>query len=248
MNMKDAVVVVTGANRGLGRELARESLARGAKRVYATARKRESLDSLVKENPGAIVPLVLDVTDERSLAAAAEVASDATVLVNNAGLLGSYGVLSSTLSSIREDFEVNTFGLLAATRAFAPALERAAKKGPKSAAVVNILSVVSLGNLPGLGGYSASKAAAWSLSQALRYELGKKGIDVIAAFPGGIDTDMVRAMEMPKTRPEVLAANLFAAIAKGELDVAPDATSEDVYAEFARNPRAVERRFFTMAG
>jgi len=241
MKMKDAVVVVTGANRGLGRSIVKEAATRGARRIYATARRRESLDALVKELPGIVAPLVLDVTSARSLAEAAEVAHDATVLVNNAGLLGSYGVLTSTPEAIREDFAVNTFGLLAATRAFLPALERAATAG-HPAAVVNVLSVVSLASLPGLGGYAASKAAAWSLAQALRAELTKLRIEVFNAFPGGIDTDMVRAMEMPKTSPDALAAALLDEVAKGTLDIAPDPTSKELHGLFVKDPAALERR------
>jgi NAD(P)-dependent dehydrogenase (short-subunit alcohol dehydrogenase family) len=203
MKMNNAVVLVTGANRGLGRALVRASLDAGARRIYAGARDPKQLDAIVGWAPAKIVPLALDITNPGSLEAAAARATDVTMLVNNAGVLASSSVLGSTSEQLAQEFTTNFFGTLAATKAFLPALERAGTAGP--AALVNVLSVVSFASMPALGGYSAAKAAAHSITQALRGDLAKKQISVHAVFPGAIDTDMVRAMEMPKTSPEVVA-------------------------------------------
>jgi NAD(P)-dependent dehydrogenase (short-subunit alcohol dehydrogenase family) len=247
MKIQGKVVVVTGANRGLGRALVGELVRRGATKVYAAARREDSLASLVKEHGARVVPVGLDVTRPETIARAASVAADADVLVNNAGLLASYGIFSSSLATIRDDFEVNAFGLLATTKAFLPALEGAAKRGA-GPAVVNVLSVASLANMPSLGGYSASKAAASSLTQAMRWELAKLGVAVFASYPGPIDTDMVKSIDMPKTSPESVAKRLLDAVEAGTLDAAPDPTGEQFLSTFQREPAALAKTFGEMSG
>jgi NAD(P)-dependent dehydrogenase (short-subunit alcohol dehydrogenase family) len=247
MKLEGKVVVVTGANRGLGRALVDDLVRRGAAKVYAAARREDSLAPLVKEHGARVVPLALDVTHPDGITQAAGKASDASVLVNNAGLLASYGILASSLATIRDDFEVNAFGMLATTKAFLPALEGAVKRGG-SAAVVNVLSVASLANMPSLGGYSASKAAAWSMTQAIRWELAKLGIEVFASYPGPIDTDMVRSIEMPKTSPEGVARSLLDAVESGTVDAAPDPTGAQFLAAFEREPAALAKTFREMSG
>jgi len=240
MKIKDAVVLVTGSNRGLGLALARASLAAGARRVYAGARDPATLANLVREGEGRVTPLTLDVTNEQSLARAAAEAPDVTLLFNNAGVLASFGVLSSTPPQIAQDFAINCFALLATTQAFLPALERAGANG--SAAIVNVLSVVSLASMPGLGGYSASKAAAYSLTQALRSDLAPKRIRVHAVLPGAIDTDMVRAMDMPKTSPESVAQGVLAGVERGEPEIFPDPMSRELYALWKADPKGLQRQ------
>jgi NAD(P)-dependent dehydrogenase (short-subunit alcohol dehydrogenase family) len=171
MKIKDSVVVVTGANRGLGAALVQAAVERGARRVYAGARDPKRLEDLARRSPDKVVPLALDITNAASLAEAARLAADATIVINNAGVLASYNVLTSSDDQIAQDFATNFFGTLASTKAFLPALERAGAKG--GAALVNVLSVVSLANMPALGAYSASKAAAFSITQALRGDLAK---------------------------------------------------------------------------
>ena len=240
MKLEDSVALVTGANRGLGRALVQSLLERGARRVHAAARTAEAAAALRALDPDRVSPLVLDVTDPAQVAAAAAAASDVQVLINNAGSLASYAVLGAEPDAVRRDMDVNFFGVLALARAFAPALSRAAEAG--EAALVNVLSVVSLGSMPAVGGYSASKAAAWSLTQSLRGELGARGVRVHAVFPGPIDTDMIRSMGMPKTSPADVARALLDGVAAGTEDIAPDPMSAGMLATWQHDPRAVARQ------
>jgi short-subunit dehydrogenase len=246
MKMNQAVVLVTGANRGLGRAIVAETLKAGARRVYAGARDVTQLKDVIALAPERVVPLGIDITSAPSLAAAAEQARDISLLINNAGVLASFDVLASSTVSIAQDFAVNFYGTLAATKAFLPALERAGKH--EGAAVVNVLSIVSLSNLPGLGGYSASKAAAYSLTQALRPGLSKLNIAVHAVLAGAIDTDMVRAMDMAKTSPADVARAIVEAVELGVEDIFPDAMSKALFATFRSDPKALEQQLANMSG
>jgi len=240
MKLSQSVVLITGANRGLGRALVHTALAAGARRIYAGARDPQQLAAIVKTAPDRIIPLALDVTDPASLEAAAARAADTSVLINNAGVLASYNVLTSTREQLAEDFAINAFGMLAVTKALLPALERAAAGG--EAALANVLSVVSLASMPALGGYSAAKAAAYSITQALRGELAAKRIAVHAVFPGPIDTDMVRTFEMAKTSPEVVAQAIIDGIERGVEDIYPDPASRDMFTTWQRDPKQLERQ------
>lgn len=240
MKIKDAIVLVTGANRGLGRAVVEATLLAGAQRVYAGARDPRSLDDLVQRSEGRVVALQLDVTDAGSLARAAQRAPDVTLLVNNAGVLASFGLLTSDTAAIAQDFAINFYGVLAASKAFLPALERSAKAG--EAALVNVLSVVSLANLPALGGYSASKAAAASVTQGLRVDLGARGIAVHGVFAGAIDTDMTKGMDMAKTSPGDVARAILEGVERGEEDIFPDAMSREISLTWRGNPKQVERQ------
>jgi short-subunit dehydrogenase len=213
----------------------------GARRVYAGARDPSQLDDLVAQARDRIVPLRIDITSTESLDAAAAQARDLTVLVNNAGVLAAYGILASTRAQLEADFATNFFGTLAATRAFLPALERAER-----AAIVNILSVASLANVPALGGYSAAKAASYSATQALRGDLAKTKISVHAVFPGPIDTDMVREMPMTKTSPEEVARAIVEGVEQGREEILPDPASRQMFDVWRRDPKALERQLATM--
>lgn len=247
MNIQDQIIVVTGANRGLGRALVGAALRAGARRVYAGAREPAQLDALVGESGGRVIPLRIDVTREDSLLAAAERAPDVTLLINNAGVVASHHVLSSSPRSLQQDFDTNVFGLLATTRAFLPALERAASV-ERHSAIVNVLSVVSLASMPSLGGYSASKAAAYSVTQALRADLAARHVDVHAVFAGAMDTDMTREMSIPKARPEDVAQAMLRAIAAGTEDIFPDSMSEGLSAVWRSDPKALERQLSGFSG
>lgn len=233
MNLTGSVALVTGANRGLGARLVTELLGAGAAKVYATAR-----------TPGAVAAadprvhtLALDVTDPASVtAAAAAAAPDVTVLVNNAGVLAFGSALDGDLDSFERDLRTNYLGSLRVTRAFVPALERNAP-----AAVVNVLTVIALAPVGAMAGYSASKAAAHSMTQALRAEVRDRGITVLGAYPGGIDTDMVAAVEMQKAAPEVVAQRIVAGLAAGETVVFPDDVSAGAGSVYLSDPLKLEQ-------
>jgi NAD(P)-dependent dehydrogenase (short-subunit alcohol dehydrogenase family) len=232
MKISDSVSLVTGSNRGLGHALVEGLLARGARRVYAASRGKGAQFSDPR-----VVPITLDITDSRSLQAAAALAPDVQLLINNAGALSSGPVLTSTEAQLRTDMEVNYHGLLSMIRAFQPVLART------NGAIVNVLSVVSLANWSTFGGYSASKAAAWSLTQALRVELRAQGIKVHAAFPGAIDTDMVRGYGMPKASPAEVTRGILDGLEAGTEDIAPDSASVGALATYLRDPNELIRSF-----
>lgn len=246
MKIHDSIALVTGANRGLGRALVASLLERGARRVHAAVRDLAAAEDVRALDPERVRPLVLDVTDPAQISAAALAASEVDLLVNNAGSLASYAVLGAAEEAVRRDFEVNFWGVLALARAFEPVLARAAAAG--GAAIVNVLSVASLASMPALGGYSASKAAAWSLTQSLRGELAPRGIQVYAAFPGPIDTDMIRTFDMPKTSAAGVARGILAGVEAGTLDIAPDPMSTGVLATWKKDPDAVAQQFARSGG
>jgi NAD(P)-dependent dehydrogenase (short-subunit alcohol dehydrogenase family) len=232
MNLTGSVALVTGANRGLGARLVAELLDAGAAKVYATAR-----------TPGAVAAadprvhtLALDVTDLASVTAAAAAAPDVTVLVNNAGVLAFGSALDGDLDSFERDLRTNYLGSLRVTRAFVPALERNAP-----AAVVNVLTVIALAPVASMAGYSASKAAAHSMTQALRAEVRDRGITVLGAYPGGIDTDMLAGVEIEKAAPEVVAQRIVAGLAAGETVVFPDDVSAGAGSVYLSDPLKLEQ-------
>jgi len=240
MQLRGSIALVTGANRGIGRALVESLLAHGAERVYATARHEHDFDAIVQLDRKRVVALALDVTDAAQLVRTAEVTKDVNLLFNNAGVLDFGSVLDAPDEAFRRNFDVNCFGLLHATRAFAPALTR------NHGAVVNLLTLVALASMPGLGVYNASKAAAWSLTQSLRADLGKKGVKVFSVFPGAVDTDMLKAVEMPKTSPRAVADEVMAALEADTEDIFPDPMSKQLYSQWAADHKGVERQFAAM--
>lgn len=196
--------------------------------VYATA----GIAAGVRDDPR-VRTLVLDVTDDASVAAAAAAAPDVTVLVNNAGVLHFGGVLDGDLDCIGQDLATNYLGLLRVSRAFAPVLER-----NRPATLVNVLTLIALAPAPPMAGYSASKAAAHSATQALRAELRDRGVHVLGAYPGGID--MLAGMEAAKAAPELVAARIVAAVAAGESIVFPDDASAGAGSVYLTDPVELE--------
>ncbi len=240
MQIKNSVALVTGANRGIGKALVESLLDQGARRVYAAARRLAELDSVIALDPKRVLPLKLDVTNPPDLAKAAGEASDVSLLINNAGVLDFGGVLDAPADAFTRDFDVNFYGTLHTTRAFAPAIVR------NGGAVVNVLTVVALASMPGLGVYNASKAAAWSLTQSLRADLSKKGVQVFGVFPGPVDTEMARDLEITKTSPASVAHEILAGVEAGTEDIFPDPMSKQVYSAWTADHKAVERQFAMM--
>ncbi|GAB3460457.1 SDR family oxidoreductase [Kineococcus endophyticus] len=224
--------LVTGANRGIGRATAAELLARGAT-VYAAARRPESIDL-----PG-VTPVALDITDPASVAAAAELASDVDLLVNNAGI-STGGTLLGDLDAVRAEMDVNFWGTLSMVRAFAPVL--AANGG---GTVVNVASALSWFAFPGAGSYAVSKAANWNMSNALRIELAGQGTHVVSVHLGAADTDMMKGYEGPMTAPADVATRMLDGVAAGAFEVVVDDWSEMVKASLAKDPREFYQQHLT---
>ncbi|KLD62053.1 SDR family oxidoreductase [Dyella japonica] len=217
MNIKDATVLVTGANRGLGLVFTRELLARGARKVYAAAR-----DPATITEPG-VHPLRLDVTNPDEVAAAAALASDVTLVINNAGIAQAGGFLAADSEAVtRRIFETNFYGMLGMSKAFAPVL-----KANGGGALLNVLSVVSWVS-GAMAAYSASKSAAWSLTNALRLELAGQNTQVTALHMGFVDTDLARDFNAPKSTAEDIVKRALDGLEAGEDEVLADERSVQV--------------------
>ncbi|MQA23380.1 SDR family oxidoreductase [Rugamonas rivuli] len=218
MNFQDAVVLVTGANRGLGKALAQAALAAGARKVYAGAR-----------NPAAVTlagvtPIQIDVTKEADIAAAVQAIPDLTILINNAGIFSGSSVAGpEALASVRAEMDTNFYGPMALSLAFAPTLKRNG-----GGAIVNILSALSWITIPGSGTYSISKAAAWALTNGLRADLHAQNTQVLAAHMGYMDTDMTGGVDAPKSAPADIARAIVTALEAGEDEVLTDDTARQV--------------------
>jgi NAD(P)-dependent dehydrogenase (short-subunit alcohol dehydrogenase family) len=218
MDIHGKTALVTGANRGLGRQLAAQLRDRGAT-VYAAARNPATVDL-----PG-VTPIALDITDPASVAAAAAATSGVAILVNNAGSSTRSSLLTGDPADIRLEMDTHFFGTLAVIRAFAPQL--AARE---SSAVLNILSALSWVTFPRTGAYCAAKSAEWSLTNALRLELAPQGIRVSSLHVGYMDTDMARDVDAPKSDPAVIAKLAIDGIAAGDAEIIADEVSRQVQA------------------
>ncbi|CAL9319102.1 SDR family oxidoreductase [Streptomyces sp. R02] len=207
--IKGARALVTGGQRGLGEAFAAALLEAGAETVYVTARHPEP-----SADPR-LVPLALEVTDEASVARLAEQAPDVDIVINNAGATIPGGLLDNGVADVARLLDINVLGALRVTRAFAPVL---ARRG--GGALVNVHSVLSWAS--GAGAYGASKAALWSLTNSLRGELAGQGTQVVGVHLGYTDTDMVRALDVPKNDPRDVAAQVVEALLKGESEVLAD--------------------------
>lgn len=231
MDVSGKAALVTGANRGLGRQLAAQLRDRGA-HVYAAARDPRAVDL------AGVTPVALDITDPASVTAAAETARDVAILVNNAGSSTGSSLLTGDLADIRLELDTHFFGTLAVIRAFAPHL---AAQG--SSAVLNVLSVLSWLSMPGSGGYCAAKSAEWSLTNALRQELAPQGTRVTALHVGWMDTDMIRHLDVPKTDPAVIAKLAIDGIEAGDAEIIADETSKRVLAGLSGGVPALYPQF-----
>jgi short-subunit dehydrogenase len=216
-------------------------LRRGAAKIYVGARDTASLQGLLGESDK-LVPLALDVTKPEQIEAAAKAASDITLLINNAGIAAFTGVLAAKgLSSARQEMEVNYFGVLALTQALshAPAFR-------SGGAIINVLSFLSLVTLPVAGTYSASKAAALSLTRTLRAELKPRGVQVLGVLPVQVDTPLGTPLPEPKLTPEEVAAGTLDALEAGEDEVFPGALSQGAAQAFKNDPAAVHAQLAAM--
>ena len=219
MKVAGSIALVTGANRGLGLAFAKALVERGAAKVYAAARNTKAVTLK------GVMPLKLDVTSQEDVVAAARVAGDVNLLVNNAGIARPGGFLADgAVEAAREQFEVNFVGPLRMSRAFAPVL---AKNG--GGAIINVLSVASWMNGPRLATYGASKSAAWALTNGLRIELAQQGTQVVGLHAGFIDTDLARNIDAPKSSPEEIVRTTLDALERGDGQVLADEITRKVH-------------------
>jgi NAD(P)-dependent dehydrogenase (short-subunit alcohol dehydrogenase family) len=237
MQIEGSVALVTGGNRGIGREFVRELLARGAEKVYVAVRD----PGTVEAGPG-VVPIALDVTDHDQVAAVAARCSDVQLLVNNAGVNLVQGLIAAAdLSAAELEIRTNYLGPLALCRAFAPVL-----KAGGGGAIVMMVSILARAAIPACGSAAASKAAALSMTQCVRAELAAQGTQVLAVLPGVVDTDMMRAVPGPKMPPAEVAAAALDGLERGAEDVHPGDMAADILRGLAADPKAVEREFARM--
>ncbi|MEU0494520.1 SDR family oxidoreductase [Mycobacterium sp. NPDC006124] len=215
-------VLVTGANRGMGREYIGQLLERGVTKVYAAARDPQSVD----EADPRVVALPLDVTDPASIAAASQAAPDVSVLVNNAGISRARSVLDPDTSDLRAELETNVFGPLALASAFA---DRIAER---SGAIVNVSSVLAW--MPIGASYGVTKAAIASATDSMRVELAPRGVQVVGVFFGLVDTDMASFTDLPKADPADIVRQVLDGIEAGDLEVLGDDMTRAVRAELGK--------------
>ena len=214
-DINGASVLVTGGNRGLGKAIVDELLAKGAKTVYSASRTLQTSDD------PRVVPIALDVTDQESVRQAVLAAPDVSVVVNNAGLVSGARILDVDIEGIRVDLETNLFGTLNVARAFAPVLAQ-----HEHSALLNVHSVLSW--FATGSGYEISKAAVWSATNGLRVLLADQGTVVTGLHVGYMDTDMIRDLDVPKTDPALIAQQAVAAIQAGDFEVLADDVSRQV--------------------
>lgn len=227
MNLTNAVVLITGANRGLGKALAEAAVAAGAK-VYGGARNPASIAT-----PG-VTAIKLDVTNAADIAAAVAALPDLTVLINNAGIANmTPATAPDVLATAHKEFATNFFAPLALSQAFAPTL-----KANGGGAIVNVLSVLSWLSSANTAIYSASKAAAWALTNGLRIELKEQNTHVVGAHMSYMDTDMTSSFDVEKAAPADVAASIIAALQNGEPEVLADETTRQVKQGF-NAPRSI---------
>jgi len=236
IDINNKIALVTGANRGIGKAIVESFVQHGAKKVYLAVRNLESTADLVSQFGGIVVPVYVDMNAPESISALAETATDVDIVVNNAGILKLADPLSNDVEELfNQELTVNTFGLIRMAKAFIPVLE---KNG--GGAFVQLNSVASIKNFAGFTTYSASKAAAYSLTQGLRDQVADRGIQVLSVHPGPIATDMANEAgmgEMGEPTP-VVSEGIVAALKAGDFHLFPDEMAKQFeagYSSYADN-------------
>ncbi|KAA0112512.1 SDR family oxidoreductase [Mycolicibacterium sp. P9-22] len=221
-SLQDQTVLVTGANRGMGRHYVTQLLERGVAKVYAAARDAAQIDT----SDPRVTALTLDVTDSRSVSAAAEAARDVTVLINNAGIVRGASVLERDSSKLREELETNLFGPLALAAVFADQI------ADNHGAIVNVASVLAW--LPVGASYGVSKAAMWNATDSMRLELASRGVQVVGVYVGLVDTDMASFSDSPKSDPADVVRQVLDGIEAGADEVLADDLTRTVRAGLSK--------------
>jgi NAD(P)-dependent dehydrogenase (short-subunit alcohol dehydrogenase family) len=235
MKIDNKNILVTGANGGIGTAIVHELLKHKVGKVYIAARNVKKLPDFGDKR---VVPLALDITDPKQVADATRQAKDVNILINNAGTVAFASIIEGHPDKIAADMNTNYSGTVGMMQAFAPVLQ---KNG--QGVIANVVSVVGLAPMAMIGGYSASKAALHSATQAARAELATRNIHVIGIYPGPIDTEMARDFAFAKTSPEVAAQAIVAGIIEGKDYIFPDPMSQQVGAMWERDPKALEKQF-----
>lgn len=238
MNLNDRTVLITGSNRGIGRALVEALLKRGVARIYASAREMSSLPDF---GDARVVPLMLDVTDQIQIDHAASQAGDVDLLINNAGVIAYADALGGSIEEMRHIMDVNHWGTLRMMRAFAPILESTG-----NGAIVNILSVASLQGVPVHAGYSASKAAAFSITQSARIELSRRNVAVHGVFPGPVDTDMAKGLPLDTADLGATVKEILDGLVADVPDIQPDDFSRQIFTMWQQDYRQIEAVAATM--
>jgi NAD(P)-dependent dehydrogenase (short-subunit alcohol dehydrogenase family) len=239
MTIQNSVVLVTGANRGIGQAYVKALVEAGAQKIYATARELSSLDETVAIAPDKIIPLALDITNSSQIKKIAQQTTDVEILLNNAGVISSGGLFKpDSLEMAQWEFNTNYFGTLMMIRSFAPIL-----KQNGGGTIVNMLSIASVVNVPIFSSYSASKAALYSLTQGVRAELAAQKTKVIGVFPGPVDTAMTEGLALDKASPLEVAKAVIQGIEQGSEEIYPDATAQGVLENLREPLKAIEQQF-----
>ncbi len=236
MEFKNKKIIVTGTNRGIGKALVEALLQREVSTIYATARNIESLSHF---NDKRIIPITLDITNETQILDFVQLAKDTNILINNAGIQLTGSAFLMPMEEVRQNMEVNYFGTLSMIRGFLPTLEQnATSEAPSS--IVNIISSAAFVGFPFYGGYSASKAAEFSITQGARLEYKHKNINVHSVNTGAIDTDMNAGLDIPKTSPEDVSNAMLDALETDEQDIAPDDNGKRIFELWKKDYKALE--------
>ncbi len=235
-SVKDSVVLVTGANRGIGKSIVETFIKEGAKKVYASARNVEALKPLVEHHGAKVVPIKIDLNEPETIVQAAAATKDVEIVVNNAGILKmSEPLADNAIAVMQEEMEVNVYGLMRVAQAFAPIL-----KQNGGGALVQLNSVASIKNFAAFATYSASKAASYSITQGIRDVLQAQGTQVVSVHPGPIATDMANGAGMGEIAEpvELVPQAIIAALEKGAFHAYPDTMAKQIgeaYQSYATN-------------
>ncbi|QQD16013.1 SDR family NAD(P)-dependent oxidoreductase [Sphingobacterium sp. UDSM-2020] len=232
---KDKTILITGANRGIGRSFVEALLNNGVGKIYATCRDVNKMPTF---NDDRIVHLALDITDDKQVALVASAAQDTEILINNAGTVNPGNILEGGLLGMENDLQVNYFGTIKMMRAFAPILIR-----NKPSLMINIISIAAYSPLPSIAGYAASKAALFSATQSVRIELAKKDVSVYAVNPGAIDTDMNKGSDWKMADPDRTAIKILENVSDGTLDSIPDEMGQGMYTTWREEPAKLAKLF-----
>lgn len=237
MNIQGSTLLVTGGNRGIGLGFVEEAIEQGAKRVYIGTRDLANADDIVASNPEKLQAIQLDVTNQADIDAAAAACQDVSVLINNAGTFFNTTLMQAdSMEQMRQEMEINNFGMIAMCRAFAPILK---KNG--GGAIANVLSVGGIIAAPNMGGYSPSKFAARAASTCIRAELAEQGTSVSSLIVGSVETRMSEHVKGPKAQPRDIAKAGLSAVQMGIAELDTDPMAIGIRAKIALDPKAMEK-------